>query len=202
MRECFTFFRSFMEGLDGLDDATFRYGLDDEYPEDLNGLEKAVFMAWKASVDISNNRRDSGRKGGKRNEAKSKQTEANDKQIEANGKQIEANAKQTESTITKTITKTKTKTKTKTEKNTYGENGNVKLTAEEYKKLCEDYGEQKTTAAIDFLDLYIGEKDYKTKSHYLTIRRWVMDAVSERKKPPDKKSLDDYMLSVINGGAQ
>jgi len=37
-------------------------------------------------------------------------------------------------------------------------------------------------AAIEFLSGYIEEKGYKSKSHYLAIRRWVIDAVSKQKK--------------------
>ena len=36
-----------------------------------------------------------------------------------------------------------------------------------------------TVKAVDFLDAYIEEKGYKSKSHNLAIRRWVMDAVKE-----------------------
>ena len=73
MRDNFTFYRSFAEGLEGLDDATFRrlmdaiikYALNDEMP-DLNGLELTVFQSWKANVDASNKRKDNGRLGGRK----------------------------------------------------------------------------------------------------------------------------------------
>ena len=35
---------------------------------------------------------------------------------------------------------------------------------------------------------YIAEKGYKSKSHYLAIRRWVIDAVKERKQRSGKKT--------------
>lgn len=69
----------------------------------------------------------------------------------------------------------------KLKKKAYGENNNVKLTDDEYNRLCNDYGQEKTRKAIDFLDLYIEEKGYKTKSHNLTLRRWVFNAVDEKK---------------------
>ena len=69
----------------------------------------------------------------------------------------------------------------KQKKKAYGENNNVKLTDDEYNRLCNDYGQEKTRKAIDFLDLYIEEKGYKTKSHNLTLRRWVFNAVDEKK---------------------
>lgn len=67
-------------------------------------------------------------------------------------------------------------------KHTFGEYKKVSLTDEEYRKLVSEFGEQKTDQAITFLDAYIAEKGYKSKSHYLAIRRWVFDAI-EQKKP-------------------
>lgn len=72
MREGFTFYRSFIEGLRDVDDATFRrlvesisrYALDDIEPE-LTGLEYGMFTSWKANVDASNKRRENGKLGGR-----------------------------------------------------------------------------------------------------------------------------------------
>lgn len=72
MRESFTFYRSFIEGLRDADDATFRrliesisrYALDDIEPE-LTGLEYGMFTSWKANVDASNKRRENGKLGGR-----------------------------------------------------------------------------------------------------------------------------------------
>ena len=61
-----------------------------------------------------------------------------------------------------------------------GEYGNVLLTEEQEEKLIDEYGEIVAVKAIEFLDEYIEEKGYKAKNHYLTIRRWVIDAVKER----------------------
>lgn len=65
-------------------------------------------------------------------------------------------------------------------KKKYGEFQKVTLTDEEYTKLINEYGEDTTHKAIEFLDSYIAEKGYKSKSNYLAIRRWVIDAVSKR----------------------
>lgn len=75
------------------------------------------------------------------------------------------------------------KEKNNIKKLSYGEYKNVKLTDEEYRKLATEFGEQKTEQAIAFLDAYIAEKGYKSKSHYLAMRRWVYKAVSEQKPP-------------------
>lgn len=72
MRESYTFYRSFIEGLRDVDDATFRrliesisrYALDDIEPE-LSGLEYGMYASWKANVDASNKRRENGKLGGR-----------------------------------------------------------------------------------------------------------------------------------------
>lgn len=82
MRESFTFYRSFIEGLRDVDDATFRrlvesisrYALDDIEPE-LTGLEYGMFTSWKANVDASNKRRENGKLGGRPSKEKPMVTE-------------------------------------------------------------------------------------------------------------------------------
>ena len=68
----------------------------------------------------------------------------------------------------------------RTTKKKYGAYSRVALTDDEYNRLCVDYGQERTEKAIDFLDGYIEEKGYKSKSHNLALRRWVFDAVKER----------------------
>lgn len=72
--------------------------------------------------------------------------------------------------------------KPKATKQTYGQYGNVKLTDKERDTLFEEFGEDKTHRAITYLDEYIEEKGYKSKSHYLAIRRWVIKAVQGDRK--------------------
>ena len=64
-------------------------------------------------------------------------------------------------------------------KHKHGEYSNVLLTDDEYNKLYKDYPNAKEL--ITFLDEYIEMKGYKAKSHYLAIKKWVVDAVNERK---------------------
>lgn len=73
-------------------------------------------------------------------------------------------------------------------KDIYGTYKNVKLTKEEFEKLNSEYGESKASAMIEYLSTYREEKGYKNKSDYLSIRRWVSDAVDKQKlvKQPDK----------------
>ena len=73
------------------------------------------------------------------------------------------------------------------QKHAHGEFKNVKLTDEDYQKLIDERGQSNTDEAIEYLSGYIVEKAYKSKSHYQTLKRWVFNAVEERKrKPPGK----------------
>lgn len=72
--------------------------------------------------------------------------------------------------------------KEKPKKESYGLLGNVKLTIDEYDKLLNEYGNELTHKAIDFLDAYIADKGYKSKSNYMAMRRWVFDAVKEQEQ--------------------
>lgn len=67
-------------------------------------------------------------------------------------------------------------------KHPYGQFGNVMLLDDEFTKLADKYGADTRNEAIEFLDMYIEEKGYKTKSHYLAIIRWVVNAVNERRQ--------------------
>lgn len=81
----------------------------------------------------------------------------------------------------------------------YGEFGNVMLTPDEYEKLVSLFGKDKTDKAISFLDVYIPDKGYKSKSHYMALRRWVFDAVSEReRRQPKKESRLDWLDAAID----
>lgn len=68
------------------------------------------------------------------------------------------------------------------QKKPFGDMGKVRLTDSEYTKLIEDYGETDVLEAIAFLDEYIANNPkYKRKSHYLALRRWVFDAIKEKR---------------------
>ena len=70
--------------------------------------------------------------------------------------------------------------KVKEVKIVFGEYQNVKLTQAEYDRLANDYTAETRDRCIEFLDSYIEEKGYKSKSHNLAIRRWVVDAVNKK----------------------
>lgn len=113
-RDRIVFMGSYYDGLIDLEGEDFenvtkallRYMFCDELPT-LTGIQNSLFMSFKANVDISKAKSDSGKKGGmasgeSRREANPKQNEAEAKQTrskpEANLKQTEANAKQTRTT--------------------------------------------------------------------------------------------------------
>jgi len=74
----------------------------------------------------------------------------------------------------------------KTVKHKHGDFQHVLLTENEFAKLANDFGVELRDKAIKFLDEYIEEKGYKSKSHNLAIRRWVIDAVKEQEQKKGK----------------
>lgn len=81
-------------------------------------------------------------------------------------------------------------------KHKYGEYKNVLLTDEELQKLKDNYNNWEEL--ITYLDEYIEMKGYKAKSHYLCIKKWVVDAVKEKKRLKKNKNTTDYDKFYIN----
>ncbi len=83
--------------------------------------------------------------------------------------------------------------------NRYGEFKNVKLTEEEYKKLTNEYGKSIANDFIDRLDRHIASKGTRYKSHYATIKEWIIRAVSEGKvNVKASKEAEEYKEFVDN----
>lgn len=100
-------------------------------------------------------------------------------------------------------------------KQPYGDFGNVLLTAEEYDRLVQDYGEQEAKAAIRFFDLHMGSRTGKDpyKSHNLAMRKWVFQKLAEDRhklgirnpvrSEQAKRSFDEIIAQLERtGGAQ
>lgn len=68
---------------------------------------------------------------------------------------------------------------------TYGEYKHVRLTEEEFNRLCNDFGDKDTLQAIKILDEYCQETGKTYKDYNLTLRRWPME---EARKKPGKKT--------------
>lgn len=176
MRDAFVFYSSFLIALKNLEDAErlmaydaiCNYAITGEEPV-IDGITAAIFSLVKPQIDANarkyDKNRENGKKGGRPKKAKSEVGIEN------------KNPTETQLKPKKTL-KEKYKYKEK-EKYKYGSLQNVFLTTEEYDRLIEKYGQDKADKAIEYLSKYIVEKEYKTKSHYLTITRWVIDAVSK-----------------------
>lgn len=63
----------------------------------------------------------------------------------------------------------------------HGEYKHVLLSDREIKRLENDFGAELAQEAIQFLDEYIEMKGYKCKNYNLAIRKWVIEAVKERR---------------------
>ena len=75
-------------------------------------------------------------------------------------------------------------------KHHYGEYKHVLLTDDEYKKLVQERGQVKTEAAITFLDEYLEMNGKSYKSCYLALRKWVFDALEEKKTSTGQKAVN------------
>lgn len=159
--------------------AIIDYALDGVEPENLGSAECAFILA-KPQIDANNKRRENGKKGGRPKGDGYEKAKPNDNQdVTKDEPKVKEKVKEK--------VKVKEKEKVK-EKDAHGEYGNVLLTDDELNKLQTEYGTDKTDDAIKFFDEYIEEKGYKAKSHYLAIRRWVFDAVEEKKNRGNPKS--------------
>ena len=59
---------------------------------------------------------------------------------------------------------------------------NILLTQKEHLQLVAEFGEKHVIDFYEYLSGYKIEKSYKTKSDYLTIKRWVVDAILKQNK--------------------
>ncbi len=84
----------------------------------------------------------------------------------------------------------------KASKHKYGEYNNVLLKDEELQALKEAYSNYQEL--IDFLSEYIERKGYKAKSHYLCIKKWVVDAVKEENLKKQKTQKQEKPTEWFN----
>jgi hypothetical protein len=81
-------------------------------------------------------------------------------------------------------------------RSTYGEYKHVRLTAEEFNRLCNDYGETDTLKAIKILDEYCQESGKTYKDYNLVLRRWPITEVQRNVNKQDTK--DDVIAQWLN----
>lgn len=78
----------------------------------------------------------------------------------------------------------------KASKHKYGEYKHVLLKDEELQALKKDYANWEEL--IKYLDEYIEMKGYKAKSHYLCIKKWVVDAVKQNNSRAKENKSNRY----------
>lgn len=78
----------------------------------------------------------------------------------------------------------------KASKHKYGEYKNVLLKDKELQSLKNEY--ENWEELIKYLDEYIEMKGYKAKSHYLCIKKWVVDAVKKNTKS-NKSAIEEWL---------
>jgi hypothetical protein len=81
-------------------------------------------------------------------------------------------------------------------KHIYGTYKHIRLTDSELNKLKEQYSNWQEL--IDYLDEAIEMKGYKYKSHYLAIKKWVVDAVNKQSNQHKEKSMWEKMNEVFD----
>jgi hypothetical protein len=69
---------------------------------------------------------------------------------------------------------------------------NILLTQKEHLQLVAEFGEKYVIDFYEYLSAYKIEKSYKTKSDYLTIKRWVVDAILKQNKTVSPKISNKY----------
>ena len=114
-----------------------------------------------------------------------------------NGKNVNINEENADINEQRREEKSKEKKKNKehSPKHRYGKYSHVTLTNEEGAKLVAEFGQKNTDNAIKYLDEYVERKGYKHSSSYLTIRKWVFDALK-------KEGIYDEGYNAGNKGEQ
>jgi hypothetical protein len=122
-----------------------------------------------------------------------KKFRANKKILELETKEIEEDKEldiDIESNVDNNVTSNVTVKTKKQSKLKLGKYNNVKLTQKEYDKLSSE--NKNIDTIINWFSSYIEEKGYKSKSHNLTIRRWVIDACNKNGK--SNSDIDDMEI--------
>ena len=81
-------------------------------------------------------------------------------------------------------------------KHKYGVYKHVLLTDDEYRKLQKDFSNYQEL--ITYLDEYIEMKGYVAKSHYMAIRKWVVDAVAREQRKKRNRSMPSWYSNPEN----
>lgn len=191
-RDSFIFYKSFFEAIEDLDneakvqlyDAICRLALYDEEIE-LTGVAMTMFKLIKPQLKANTKRFEDGKKGGrpkiKTTGYDEEKTTGFENKKPNNNVNDNVNVNVNLNNNITTSEETSTVDTAKASKKKYGVYKHVLLKDEELQKLKDEY--PNCEELITYLDEYIEMKGYKAKSHYLAIKKWVVDAV--KKKPKD-----------------
>lgn len=193
-RESFVFYKSFYDAIKELDletqavlyDAICRKALYDEEKE-LNGTAKIMYTLIKPQLDANNKRyldglkgKEFGKLGGRPKKEKEEKTPGGFL-IKTPNVNDNENVNENENDIyTLSEAQASSSGAAKASKHKHGEFKHVLLKDEELQALKRDYANWEEL--IKYLDEYIEMKGYKAKSHYLAIKKWVVNAVKENQQ--------------------
>ena len=191
-RDSFIFYRSFYDAIKEIPEeeqlkvykAIAVYALEQEEIK-LTGTSKAIFSLVKPQLDANYKKYENGKQKGSKTKANNKQKVS---KIEANVND-NVNVNDNENYIIPVSEEESSSTSAKANKHRFGKYKNVLLKDEELQKLKDEYSNWEEL--IKYLDEYIEMKGYKAKSHYLCIKKWVVDAVK-------KQSLKDKAKTSFN----
>lgn len=177
--------------------ALFAFAKRGEIAEFSGALKMAfIFMSQQLERDglkweeTCNRRSESGKKGGR--PAKAKESKKTNCFLEKQNKAKEADTDTDTEKDTDTVTDKDT---VKSQKHKFGEFNHVRLTEDEYSRLCEDYGKDTADYYIKKVDEYCEMKGKTYKNFNLAIRNTFMarDNIRKVERPSDKP---DEELSV------
>ena len=202
-RESFIFYRSFYEAIKETDtetqvslfDAICKKALYDEETE-LKGTAKILYTLIKPQLDANNKRYSDGAKGGRPKKTTgfgNEKTTGFEIEKPNNNVNENVNVNDNENIYTLSEAKASTSGTAKASKHRHGQFKNVLLKDEELQALQRDFTNWEEL--IEFLSEYIEMKGYKAKSHYLCIRKWVVEAVKERKPKQATRATNLYQPS-------
>lgn len=209
-RESIVFYKSFYDAIKGLNyetqskiyNAIFAYQFDGIESE-LDGVEKAVFTLIKPQLDANNTKYENGCKGKEYGKLGGRPKKETPKKPLKNPKQTpndneNENVNDNENDIyTLSEAQASSSDTAKASKHKYGEFKHVLLKDEELQALKRDFANWEEL--IKYLDEYIEMKGYKAKSHYLCIRKWVVDAVKKNiKQEPIKNTFHGEQYSNLD----
>lgn len=199
-RDSFIFYKSFYEAIKETNQETQNQLFNAicqkalyENDIELTGTAKILYVLIKPQLEANSKRYADGKKGGRPKKEttgfeEEKTTGFENKKPNKNNN-VNVNDNVNDNNI---ACEDKSSTATaKASKHKYGKYNNVLLKDEELQSLKEEYTNYEKL--ISFLDEYIEMKGYKAKSHYLAIKKWVVDAVKEKEnKKQTTKNFKNY----------